>query len=255
MLVLILITVIFILTINAYLNYKKKKVPILISVDGNIGVGKSTLVDVLKKELNNIDYLQEPVDIWLNLKDNEENILDKFYKDQRRWSYTFQNLAFITRMELIVDKILKSKKTFIISDRCMESDKNVFAKILRNDGYLSDIEWNMYNKWNNLYNKYFCINNRINIIYLRCDPEISYDRIKKRGRDEEKNITLEYLKKIHNAHEEWLLNNKDNNLNVLVLDCNNDFLQNHKLLKNFLYRIKGFMRDLTTPKSSSITNI
>jgi deoxyguanosine kinase len=254
MLIIILLIVVFILTLNAYLNYRKKKVPVLISIDGNIGVGKSTLVEKLKKELNNTEFLQEPVNIWLDMRDNNnENILDKFYKDKNRWSYTFQNLAFITRMELIVDRLLNSKKKFIISDRCMESDKNIFAKILRDDGNLSDIEWVMYNKWNNLYNKYFCINKRINIIYLRCNPNTAHNRIKKRDREEESSIKIDYLNKIHKAHEDWLL--KNNNLNVLILNCDNDFVKDEVILKKMISKIKIFMKDLTSDISSSITNI
>ena len=66
MLTIILLIGLFILTLNAYLNYRKKKVPFLISIDGNIGVGKSSLVEELKRELKNTEFLQEPVTITLN---------------------------------------------------------------------------------------------------------------------------------------------------------------------------------------------
>jgi deoxyadenosine/deoxycytidine kinase len=57
------------------------------------------------------------------------------------------------------------------------------------------------------------------IIYLKCSPEVCLGRIKIRGREEEKNITLEYLNKLHQAHEDWL----NNNPCALILDCNKDF--------------------------------
>ena len=76
-----------------------------ISIEGNIGAGKSTLVDILKKilgkELESV-FLQEPVDTWLNTVNEEgKNILDLFYNNQERWSYSFQMNAFITRLKLI----------------------------------------------------------------------------------------------------------------------------------------------------------
>ena len=209
---------------NIYIIFNRKKKPILISIDGNIGTGKSTFTNLLKENISNAEYLQEPVDVWLNIKDSKGvNILQKFYEDKSRWSYTFQNIAFITRMKLILDKVLTSSKDFIISDRCMETDKQIFAKILRNDNLLNDIEWKLYNMWNDIYEKYFSYHLVRNIIYLRCDPQISMERIKKRNRGEENTITIEYLKKIHNAHEEWLMDKYDEKINVLVINCNDDF--------------------------------
>ena len=58
-----------------------------------------------------------------------------------------------------------------------------------------------------------------NIIYLRSTPEVSYERIKKRNRNGESNIPLEYLQQIHKLHDEWLIDNDD--LNILILDADN----------------------------------
>ena len=62
----------------------------LISIEGNIGTGKSSLVRMLEEKYKYNDaivFIQEPVNEWLNLKDTDgENILEKFYKTQERWS-------------------------------------------------------------------------------------------------------------------------------------------------------------------------
>jgi deoxynucleoside kinase len=190
----------------------------IVAIEGNIGVGKSTFTNILKKNFLNSLIVSEPVDMWINLKDeNNNSILGLFYKDINRWAYTFQNLAYITRMIKITDAI-KSDNDIIFLDRSLGTDKNVFAKMLYDDKILSEIEYNMYNMWCEFYSKHINSNDNY-IIYLKCTPSIAYDRIKKRGREEEKNITLEYLEKLHKYHEDWLLN-KDN---VLIVDCDKEF--------------------------------
>lgn len=46
------------------------------------------------------------------------------------------------------------------------------------------------------------------IVYLRTSPEVAYDRIKKRARDEESCVPIEYLKDLHTLHENWLIHGK-----------------------------------------------
>ena len=67
----------------------------IISIEGNIGSGKSKFIQLFKKYLNDettfsdkFVFLSEPVDEWINTKnENNENILEVFYKDRKRWSY------------------------------------------------------------------------------------------------------------------------------------------------------------------------
>jgi deoxyadenosine/deoxycytidine kinase len=193
--------------------------PKIIAIEGNIGVGKSTFTKILKDNFLNLTVVSEPVDMWLNIKNKEgENILGLFYKDIKRWAYTFQNLAYVTRMIKIQDALQKSEGTVFL-DRSLGTDKNVFEKMLYDDKILTDIEHDMYNLWYNFYEKYVNNNSNQTYIYLKCNPEIAFERIKKRGRQEEENITLEYLKKLHKYHEEWLLQLD----NVIIIDCNRDF--------------------------------
>ena len=106
--------------------YNKNKI-IVISVDGNIGSGKSTLVKYLKSKYKNLYFLDEPVDEWVRIiDDNDENILHKFYNDKSRYSYLFQNFAFITRANILLNNINNLKnllgKKIIITERSVETD-------------------------------------------------------------------------------------------------------------------------------------
>lgn len=213
-----------------------------ITIEGNIGAGKSTLVRILKDNLKaysieNIGFVQEPVDEWLALTDkNGKNILEKFYENQNLWAYKFQMNAFITRLQKL-QKYLP-KYNFCISERHISSDKNCFAKQLYEDNKISEIEWKLYNNWfdwvtsNELYRK------PKGIIYLRTSPETCSNRINKRNRSEENGIPLEYLEKINKKHEDWLLSQE----NVLIIDANEDFELNENYKNEIIENISDFIK-------------
>ncbi len=210
----------------------------IIAIEGNIGVGKSTFTNIMKKTFNNSVVVSEPVDMWLNIKtESNENILGLFYKDIPRWGYTFQNLAYVTRMMKIQDGI-NSDSDIIFLDRSLGTDKNVFEKMLHDDGLVTDIEHDMYNIWSTFYEKYVSKHNNWKYIYLKCDPQTAYDRIQKRGRNEEKNITLEYLTKLHKYHEDWLNKKSDD---ILIIDCNKDFENDIDYQTIIINQIKKFI--------------
>ena len=60
--------------------------PRLLSIEGNIGAGKSTLVELMKQryqDREDIIFLQEPVDIWNTIQQNGKTMLELFYENQR----------------------------------------------------------------------------------------------------------------------------------------------------------------------------
>ena len=210
---------------------------IIITIEGNIGVGKSTFTNIMKNAFSNSIIVSEPVDMWLNTKtESGENILGLFYKDIKRWGYTFQNLAYVTRMMKIQDAI-NSDNNIIFLDRSLGTDRNVFEKMLFDDGLLTDIEHKMYEIWYDFYNNYVNKNTNWNYIYLRCTPETAFKRIQKRGRIEEKDITLDYLTKLHTYHESWL-NKSENINNVLIIDCDKDFEHDSDYQNDIVNKIK-----------------
>jgi len=199
----------------------------IISVEGNIGVGKSTFIEkVLINNFEDYEKVSEPVELWKTITDeNEKNILELFYTDKKRWAYSFQNMACITRMMKIEETIKTSNKKYIFLDRSLGTDYNVFEKMLYDNGEISEIEHKMYNLWCSFYKNYVRDNNKIIYIYLKCDSNICLERINKRNRIEEKSINIEYLNKLNEYHDNWLLNSEEFN-NTIVLDCNDDFENN-----------------------------
>jgi deoxycitidine kinase len=114
----------------------------------------------------------------------------------------FQAMAFKTRLESL-DK--PQIKPFRFSERSIWTDRYVFGRMCIEDNKMNSIEKECYHYWFNWLEKKF--NKKPSgIIYIRCSPEKCMERIHKRGRNEENNIPLEYLQKLHDCHEEWLNN-------------------------------------------------
>ena len=218
------LSVIILLLLLILYYFKKPKIYIF-SIEGNIGSGKSTLVKLLSQFNPHYHFLQEPVNIWKELKDsNENNILSEFYKDQNRYAYIFQNFAFITRITTLLALIAKVKSMFqdkyIIVERCIYSDKNVFAKMLYDNKKISELEYKIYNYWfYKLHNKVFFSGH----IYLEVDTNVAAKRINKRSRSEEDSIPLEYLESLNEYHKKWLDNTP---VPVITINVNDDFEYN-----------------------------
>jgi deoxyadenosine/deoxycytidine kinase len=211
---------------------------IIVSVEGNIGVGKSTFINILKskwKEEGGCEVITEPVDMWKNLTDVDgKNILQTFYEDIPRWAYSFQNVACITRMMKIENVIRNSKEKYIFLDRSLGTDKNVFEAMLYDQGHMTQIEHSMYNLWCDFYHQYVRTQSKQIYIYLKANPETCIERIRKRGRVEEESIGLDYLKGLNDYHDKWLLNEP----NVIIIDCEGEFETDQNKQEQMINQIK-----------------
>ena len=209
---------------------------IIISIEGNIGVGKSTFINILKsKWLGGCEVIYEPVDMWKNLVNSDgKNILQTFYENIPRWAYSFQNVACITRMMKIENTIRNSSAQYIFLDRSLGTDKNVFEAMLYDQGHLTQIEHSMYNLWCDFYHQYIRPQDNQIYIYLKASPETCINRIKKRGRIEEKTIELDYLKGLNDYHDKWLLNEP----NLVIIDCEEEFETNELKINEMMNQIK-----------------
>jgi len=186
---------------------------VYVSVEANIGAGKTTMIGHIREKFPEYRIVDEPVHIWQALKDAAgKSLLENFYCDRTRWSYTFQNAAFITRIMGAAAELEKAKseaasdqKIVIISERGILTDRHVFASMLRADGSMNPLEWELYTYWFDHFSKNVKIDG---IIYVTTDSSVCKDRIKIRGRQGEEGISQEYLDELHKYHENWL-NNTD----------------------------------------------
>ena len=211
----------------------------IISIDGNIGSGKSTLYNEMQeyyRNNNDICFVPEPVDDWKNIVDNNNTpILTNLYQDTKKYAFRFQMMAYISRLNLLRNAV-KHKYKIIITERCVQTDRNVFAKMLYDDDNIEHDEYLIYNKW---FHEFLDELNIAGFIYVKADPEVCDNRVKKRGREGE-TIPLKYLQRCHEYHEEWL--SKENN--KLVIDANIDITSNISVKNNWIKSIDTWINKI-----------
>lgn len=213
----------------------------LIYIEGNIGCGKSTLLRLLVSYFKNdtrFGFVQEPVSQWTSFKDNDgENILDKFYKDQKKWSFPFQMNAFISR----INAIERNNNEIKIIERSVYTDRYCFAKNCVESCVMNKIEHDIYCYWHDW------LTNKFNVkpdgfIYLKAKPSICGDRIRNRARNEEGEIPIEYLENLHIKHEDWM---KNIDTPVIEIDANIDYINDKQNLITLYKQIENFIETIS----------
>ena len=206
----------------------------LFYIEGNIGTGKTTFINLLTSYLSRFHDINhdaqvtlEPVDEWMETEDSDgQNILQKFYGDQEKWSFAFQMNSFISRVKKIQDDYFSPSyldmKKLLFVERSIYTDRHCFAVNCHESGKMTKMEYDIYCRWNDWISKEFNLRPD-GYIYLRCDPEVNTQRIIKRSREGECGIPIEYLQKLHEHHDLWMDKEKAQNVPVLIIDVTEDF--------------------------------
>ncbi len=208
---------------------------VVISIDGNIGSGKTTIVQRLKDDFKNdnkIIFLDEPVNEWIKITDNNKNIIEKFYENPVKYSFPFQMMALISRFKILNDAINNNPNSIIITERSLFTDKHIFAKMLHDTNKLNNYEFQIYNKW---FYEFIKKLPEHKFIYLYTKPDTCINRIKKRNRTGEDKIDVEYLTSCSNYHD--IMFSKITQLKLNLDTCDIDSLE----YENVINEIKKFI--------------
>ncbi len=164
-----------------------------IVISGNIGAGKTSLSQIISKEMGFSVYFE---DFHSNL------FLKDYYKDMKRWAFATQMNFLALRYEQLIHHVLLSKIPAVL-DRSIYEDREVFAKALHEDGLMTDAEWAVYDKMYNLMVDNLPTPNLM--IYLEKTVDELLRNIAKRGRDFEK-IPREYLESLDKRYKNFYAN-------------------------------------------------
>lgn len=162
-----------------------------IAVAGNIGAGKSTLVDFLSRTYG-ISPFYEP---------NEDNpYLPDFYQDMKRWSFHSQLYFLSNKFQL--HQRLDQAPGVVVLDRTIFEDAEIFATALHDMRHMDRRDWDTY--WGFYQSILKAIEPPDLMIYLRCSIRTLRKRIRLRGREMEKDMPLTYLKRLERLYESWI---------------------------------------------------
>lgn len=164
-----------------------------IAVAGNIGVGKSTLVEMISTRLD-CQPFYEPV--------TENPYLSDFYHDMPAWS--FQSQVFFLTHRLRIHHDLLQAPGSVIQDRSIYEDAEVFARNLYVQGNMADRDYATYRSL------YLTLAETLTppdlVIYLRASVPTLLKRIALRDRDYERSIAPAYLENLNGLYESWIQN-------------------------------------------------
>jgi len=166
-----------------------------IAVAGNIGAGKTSLVEFLVRRYK-LKPFYEP---------NDENpYLKDFYKDMKAWAFHSQ-IYFLTHKFRLHRELERFPKT-VIQDRTIYEDAEIFAKNLHRSRYINKRDYATYREM------YETIRKDLTppdiMIFLRCSVRTMRRRIKQRGRGMEQQIPTRYLRRLDSLYAEWINNYK-----------------------------------------------
>ncbi len=162
-----------------------------IAIAGNIGVGKSTLVEKICNRLGWEPYY-EPV--------AENPYLEDFYSNMASWA--FQSQVFFLTHRLRSHKDLLAHPSSVVQDRSVYEDAEIFAKNLHQRGYISDRDYKTYQGLFELLVE--MLKPPDLVVYLQASVPTLKARIANRGRNIESNISEEYLTQLSGLYDSWI---------------------------------------------------
>jgi deoxyadenosine/deoxycytidine kinase len=162
-----------------------------VAIAGNIGVGKSTLTELLSQRLGWEPFFEAV---------NGNPYLSDFYEDMERWSFHSQ-IYFLSR-RLRHHWQLLQRSNSVVQDRTVYEDAEVFACNLYRQGLMEERDYRSYSE---LYEVVTTVLPPPDlIVYLRASVPTLQERIHRRGRSYEKSMSRGYLEQLNELYEAWI---------------------------------------------------
>ena len=211
-----------------------------IAIAGNIGVGKSTMLEFLCTRYGFTPF-EEP--------DRLNPYLSDFYADMERWAFHSQ-VSFLTHKFRAHRELQRSTGT-VVQDRTIYEDAEIFARNLFDQKLMTERDWRTY--WDLYQGMRESLQPPDLMIYLTCSTTAMRRRIKTRGRPAEQDIPPSYLQRLQRLYEEWISRYDQSPLLVWQTDRMN-YLTDlvHRL--DFTRALQPFVEDPVTVRQAAPTS-
>jgi deoxyadenosine/deoxycytidine kinase len=167
-----------------------------IFVEGNIGVGKSTLFDEIKRRRPDVFVHDERLGNW-RMGPDGRNLLNLFYGDPATYAFEFQS-SIMTEFREDMESLPPGIHVYARSPR---SAMKVFTAAAYDSEFLSNQQVEELNKTYQAC-RFLYDANTVGTIYLQTNPDFAFERTKARARPEERSVTLGYIRRLHRLHEQ-----------------------------------------------------
>ncbi|CAL44640.1 24.5 kDa Thymidine kinase [Spodoptera frugiperda ascovirus 1a] len=183
---------------------------VFVSVEGNIGSGKSSVMRKAAERYDGLVYFcEEPVEEW--------GLLMYMYNDPARYAFPFELQVLTSKYQKWLDSYetcLRTGARVVIMERSPWSAYDVFTRMMRDRGSITDKQFDVYTDvFRSLENDIPRIDH---VVYIDTKPDTCHRRAQERGREAEKSLDVEYFERVECYTKRYV----DNHSSVFVLNGN-----------------------------------
>ncbi|ATB46947.1 deoxynucleoside kinase [Corallococcus macrosporus] len=212
------------------LRVKVPKARRFVALAGNIGAGKTTAAKMISQAFG-YELFDEPV--------IDNRFLRDYYADMTRWSFTLQLEFLIRRVEH--HELIHSYRRSCVQDRTLYEDPEIFAKYLHGLGHMTNAELDLYYEYFQRLSRHIIRPDKV-ICFEVGSVEVLLQRIRTRGREEEKGIRHQFLRGLNGYYASFpLVLQEKYGVDCLIMDVSKQDIRRGRGREEFLDRVSTFL--------------
>lgn len=201
-----------------------------VALAGNIGAGKTTAAKMLSQSFG-YELFDEPV--------IDNRFLRDYYADMSRWSFTLQLEFLIRRVEH--HELIHSYRRSCVQDRTLYEDPEIFAKYLHGLGHMTNAELDLYYEYFQRLSRHIIRPDKV-ICFEVGSVDVLLERIRSRGREEEKGIRPQFLRGLNGYYASFpVVLQEKYGVDVMVMDVSRQDIRRGRGREEFLDRVSTFL--------------